>query len=334
MPPFFSIIMPFYNDEKYLGESILSVLNQTFNSFELILVNDGSVDNSRSIAESYQRNDRRILIIEKSNGGLSSSRNAGLASAQGDYIYFIDSDDYLLPNTLTLAKEVIDRDRCEILAFAAEPFYDKGYNGTEDYINKVREFYQRRYIKRGSYQSDYFSKLMNENGVFVASACLYFTNANIFKASKLKFRDGIIHEDELFTRQLFAQNLKLSYVPEKLYLRRIRKSSITTSPISVNKAISYLKIAEELAALRQEYTFSKNMPDNTKQFYSLSISVLEGLFDRDKEYKSAVMQISQSELYKVFSDYQFRVLKLRYPLLRKAASAVNRVRQSLGLINK
>lgn len=332
MQPFFSIIMPFYNDEKYLRESILSVLNQSFNSFELILVNDGSVDSSRFIAESFQKNDRRIAIIDKLNGGLSSSRNAGLASARGAYIYFIDSDDCLLPNALASAKEVIDRDNCEILAFAAEPFYDKDYIGTEDYLSKVRAFYQRQHIKRGNYQSDYFSMLMNNTGVFVASACLYFTKADIIKAFKLQFRDGIIHEDELFTRKLFAQNLRLSYIPEKLYLRRIRKSSITTSPISVGKAVSYLIIAEELEMLKNRSDFSKDMPDDAKSFYDLSISVLEGIFDRDKEYKAAVFEIYGSELYKIYSDYQFRVLKLRYPLLRKTVSVINWIQNPFSSI--
>lgn len=332
MQPFFSVIMPFYNDEKYLGESILSILNQTFNSFELILVNDGSFDKSRFVAESYQRSDRRISIIDKSNGGLSSARNEGLASAQGAYIYFIDSDDCLLPNTFALAKEVIDRENCEIFAFAAEPFFDKDYIGTEDYLNKVRGFYQRRNIKCGNYQSDYFSMLMNDNGVFVASACLYFTKADIFKTFRLKFREGIIHEDELFTRKLFAQNLKLFYIPEKLYLRRIRKSSITTSPINVIKAVSYLKIAEELEILKNGSFFSKDMPDEAKFFFDLSISVLEGIFDRDKEYKAAVLEIYESELYKIYSDYQFRVLKLRYPLLRKTVSVINWIQNPFSSI--
>jgi len=95
MDPKISIIVPVYNVELYLGKCIDSILNQTFSGFELILVNDGSLDNCGSICDSFAKLDRRVKVIHKGNGGLSSARNAGLEIACGEYIGFVDSDDYI-----------------------------------------------------------------------------------------------------------------------------------------------------------------------------------------------------------------------------------------------
>ena len=95
-----SVIMPIYNSEKYLKEAIDSVLNQSFKDFELICINDGSTDNSPEILENYRKKDKRIKIINQKNQGLSAARNKGLKNSNGEYIYFIDSDDYISKNTL------------------------------------------------------------------------------------------------------------------------------------------------------------------------------------------------------------------------------------------
>lgn len=96
-----SIIVPVYNAERYLDRCIMSVLNQTFSDLELILVNDGSRDGSVEICNRYANQDSRILVIDKPNGGVSSARNAGILKAQGEYISFLDADDYLSPDFLS-----------------------------------------------------------------------------------------------------------------------------------------------------------------------------------------------------------------------------------------
>ena len=92
----FSIIVPIYNVEKYLVACLDSILRQTFKDYELILINDGSTDESLKICRTYLNKDKRIKLIDKSNGGLSSARNAGISKAEGDFILFIDSDDLYL----------------------------------------------------------------------------------------------------------------------------------------------------------------------------------------------------------------------------------------------
>ena len=90
-----SIIVPIYNVEKYLERCINSLINQTYKNIEIILVNDGSTDNSLIICEKYKNIDSRIILVNKENGGLSDARNVGIDNSSGNYITFIDSDDYI-----------------------------------------------------------------------------------------------------------------------------------------------------------------------------------------------------------------------------------------------
>ena len=100
--PMISVIVPVYNAEKYLKECIRSILNQTIQNLELILVNDGSTDGSGYICDEYINKDNRIKVIHKENGGVSSARNMGISEATGEYFTFVDSDDYLEPNALEI----------------------------------------------------------------------------------------------------------------------------------------------------------------------------------------------------------------------------------------
>ena len=106
---FLSIIVPVYNVEKYLERCLDSILVQPFKNFELILVNDGSTDNSLSICQRYEVTNNRIVIVDKPNGGLSSARNAGLKVAKGNYVSFIDSDDFISSNFYEANMEFLEK---------------------------------------------------------------------------------------------------------------------------------------------------------------------------------------------------------------------------------
>ena len=112
-----SVIMPVYNVEKTLSRAIESILNQSFSNLELILVNDGSTDKSSEICEEYALKDKRISIINKKNGGLSSARNEGLKNTKGDFVTFIDSDDYLDLNTYQLFHEKLLQEKIDLYIF-------------------------------------------------------------------------------------------------------------------------------------------------------------------------------------------------------------------------
>ena len=102
-----SVIVPVYNTEKYLEKCVMSILNQTYKNLEIILIDDGSTDNSPQICDSLAEKDNRITVIHQPNGGVSSARNTGLDNTHGDYIMFVDSDDYIAPNMIEFLSENI-----------------------------------------------------------------------------------------------------------------------------------------------------------------------------------------------------------------------------------
>lgn len=112
-----SIILPCYNVEKYLAKSIESVLDQTYSDFELLVVIDGSPDNSKQIAEKYAIADKRIKVFEKENGGLSDARNYGLERAEGEFIYFMDSDDWIEPDLLEDNLKILESENLDFVVF-------------------------------------------------------------------------------------------------------------------------------------------------------------------------------------------------------------------------
>ena len=121
--PAISIIIPIYNVEKYLRRCLDSVLNQTFQDWQAICVNDGSPDNSAAILEEYAKKDSRIVVVSKENGGLSDARNVGMKHATGDYILYLDSDDFIHPQTMEIAYSLAVRDGSDIVSFTYDRIY-------------------------------------------------------------------------------------------------------------------------------------------------------------------------------------------------------------------
>ena len=118
-----SIIIPVYNVEKYLRRCLDSVLNQTFSDWQAICVNDGSPDNSAAILAEYAARDSRFIVVEKENGGLSDARNAGMPYATGEYIMYLDSDDFIHPQTMEIAYHMACRDNSDIVSFTYDRIY-------------------------------------------------------------------------------------------------------------------------------------------------------------------------------------------------------------------
>lgn len=121
--PAISIIIPMYNVEKYLRRCLDSVKNQTFSDFQAICVDDGSPDNSGKIAEEYAKKDKRFIVIHKENGGLSDARNVGMKYAKGEYIMYLDSDDFIHPQTMEIAYAMAIRNESDIVSFTYDRIY-------------------------------------------------------------------------------------------------------------------------------------------------------------------------------------------------------------------
>lgn len=217
-----SIIIPVYNVEKYLAQCVDSVLGQTYSETEIILVDDGSTDSSGKICDGYALNDKRIKVIHKENGGLSSARNAGFDVCTGEYVILLDSDDYYTPNAVEkLLKNATDNGS-ELVFFNAHSFADDGYEKpvTQGYGHKL------------DYKADSgenMAKALLDNKDFRYASCLLFIKRELLTRSGIRFIEGIINEDMTFTFEIMVTAKTVSYENSALYERRVRNGSITTT---------------------------------------------------------------------------------------------------------
>ena len=233
---YFSIIIPVYNVEKYLATSLDSVLAQNFGDFEVICVNDGATDNSAAILEHYEENDKRIKVITQSNAGLSAARNTGLRVASGEYILFLDSDDWIEPNTLQILSENLNGE--DLLCFNGRR-YIEGRNQYEESDNLQCE----EEITGWDYYCRHALEHRNFAFVCVVLRCYrrqYLVDNNLW------FKEGIYHEDNLFTPYACYYAQKVKVISDVLYDYRVRESSIMTTR-SLKHWKDIIGIANELS---------------------------------------------------------------------------------------
>lgn len=246
--PLVSVIIPVYNVENYLKECLDSVLNQTYKNIEVIVINDGSTDKSLHILEDYSSKFNNIKIIDQENSGQSVARNKGLENAKGKYIYFLDSDDYILPDTLKKLIKKLEMNNLDIIRFAARPFSEN--------INKridVLEYDFKDYFeeKRVYNKQDFLTRNLK---AFSPSPVLYVVKKEVITKNKLLFYPRVIHEDELFTLELFLNINRMMYDSTPYYQRRYRQNSTMTSHSNSKKSFdAYFIVLKETIKLLEQY---------------------------------------------------------------------------------
>ena len=213
-----SVILPVYNTSKYLKKCFESILNQTYTSFELICVNDGSTDNSLQILEEYAQKDDRIKIITQKNQGLGNARNAGIIQTSGDYICYIDSDDYIHQDLLKDAVNKILEDDSDVV------IYDN-YNVYRDStipVYRVKNFINKH--KTDCFHYEEFKQIAYQS--CVAWNKLY--KKQIIVDNNLKFFEDVkMGEDSPFWFDLLSLNPKISLLDKCLYYYIKREDSLT-----------------------------------------------------------------------------------------------------------
>lgn len=238
--PLLSVIVPVYNVEEYLPRCINSILKQTFTDYELILVNDGSTDNCPIICDKYARKDNRIKVIHKENGGLSDARNAGIEIAEGKYISFIDSDDFIIENAYDILVYEAERNNLDIITGNAIRYYSeekqKPKMKKRSFPNKIMdglEFLKRSYRERAMAHCVQYS--------------IYRTK--LIKDYKMFFKKGILHEDNLWTPQIFLKAERVMYYDLDFYMHFHREGSITNRKDKTKNGIDLLNTCHELAEI-------------------------------------------------------------------------------------
>lgn len=215
MDSLISIIIPVYNVEEYLVQCLDSVCGQTYRNIEIIIVNDGSTDGSDEIIKQYAQLDRRITVINKENGGLSEARNYGLDCATGDYIMFVDSDDYIGSTMVEYLVREIQKSDAQIAICGYELVDEKGR-----VLSAWETFPEETIVTQKGFW-EIHHKVAYVYGV-VAWNKLY--SRNIF--SKLRYPVGKIHEDAFLLHKVIHRAKKIVCCPEKLYYYRQRYGSI------------------------------------------------------------------------------------------------------------
>ncbi|MDR0220217.1 MAG: glycosyltransferase [Lachnospiraceae bacterium] len=219
--PLVSLLVPVYNVEKYLRECLDSLINQTLKNIEIILVNDGSTDGSRAIAEEYCVLDARIRLINQENGGLGHARNVLLPHAQGKYVIFIDSDDYIDLKTAAVLYEKAEQDKTDVLIYNGKAFFD--------YDGRI-VFEQRNYFNLDEKDAGpVLSGLeMMARTMSIANNAFKLYNRRFLLDNGLRYPEGVYGEDVEFFYRLMIIAQRVSYINFIGYYRRYRVGSIMT----------------------------------------------------------------------------------------------------------
>lgn len=234
----FSIIVPVYDVEDYLRRCIDSLINQSYTNIEIILVNDGSQDKSPQICTEYADSDNRIQVINKRNGGLSDARNFGLKAAKGEFIMFVDSDDYVESDACERFNDIIIKNQgIDIVASNI-----KGVKGKELKKEMYTLLEENKIIN--SYD---FLRIQLQNSTMFMSACRNIYRRLLLIENELYFKVGIYHEDEQWTPRVFLDAKKIICTEYVHYNRVIREGSITRQKVKVKHSIDIINTVKELS---------------------------------------------------------------------------------------
>lgn len=302
-----SIIVPVYQVEKYISDCIDSILSQTFTDFELILVDDGSIDNSGKICDKYAEKDKRIKVIHKENGGLSDARNRGLDNALGKYFMFVDSDDYIAPNMAeclykNITKGNIDIAVCNFHYAFEEKEKDFSTENKAEVLDGKEIFYHRKNERNYGFWTVAWKKLYK---------------AETFK--NMRFRFGKYHEDEFWANDIYRMNIKVVTVSESLYYYRQRENSIMGNK-NVQKCFDIIEaFGERINIYLKEEQYSV-------EAYKVLIYSLEYLNESKKLIKSK--QEKEEFLYK-----EQKIKNIIKKLKKRKLSKIQKISLALMGIN-
>jgi glycosyltransferase involved in cell wall biosynthesis len=266
-----SVIVPVFNVENYLEKCVNSILTQSYRNIELILVNDGSTDNSGFICDALAKNDSRISVIHQANGGSSVARNTGMDKASGEFIWFVDSDDAIAPGAVELCCEFAVKNSLDIVFFDIDLLSE---------IEGDNISFDRRL--RGYDIASGFELVseMFKYAEYIHSPCLIFIRRCFLMSNNLKFVPNLLYEDVLFTYSCLSAAKRVGHIHKKLYFYLQREGSMTNQKINKESVESYIYIAKYLfneCKLNQDVNIKKSKNDFL--IFELMFSTFANRFD-------------------------------------------------------
>ena len=288
-----SIIVPIYKVEKYLDECVQSIIKQSYRNLEIILVDDGSPDNCPSMCDEYAEQDSRIVVVHKENGGLSSARNAGIDIARGEYLLFVDSDDYISPIMVETLLDAITETNAKIAVSRI----------SEDAEKLCLDCGQKTEVLR----PDQVMKYILTEQVITTSASGKLYRKELFEG--IRYPNGKIYEDLGTTYKLIDRCEKVAFMDSSFYYYRSNPESITQASFST-KQLDYYDIADELREyISSAYPVFIDLVDNHRVRISISFMrkiSISGFNDQQtirfltKQIRSGILKYMKSG-YSLFS---------------------------------
>ncbi len=236
-----SIIVPVYKVEKYLRKCVDSILAQTYTNLEIILVDDGSPDNCGRICDEYAVKDSRVIVIHQKNGGLSAARNAGLDIATGDYIGFVDSDDYIATDMYEKLHSALTENKADV-SICNYAYVDSHYRLLNKESPIKKEVLNNTEIIEKTAEKNYWYFITVVNRLYKAK--LFF---------KLRFEIGKTNEDEFIAHKIFCQCKKIAVIEDYLYYYFQREDSIMGRTVTIKRADGVEGIYKRLQFLKENY---------------------------------------------------------------------------------
>lgn len=290
--PFISVVIPVYKAEKYLNACVDSVLNQTFNNFELILVDDGSPDRCPEICEEYVSLDSRVKVIHQPNGGSSRARNSGIRIAVGEYVVFLDSDDYFINKEALQKISESAINKPDIIAYKFQEWVEKTNTFAPCYFSL-------KVPTEGRSLAEIYKELIDVNAYF-NSAWSKAIKLSILKDNKIEFEPGLLGEDNDWYYNVVLKANSIQLIDEVFYVYRRREGSITKTATRKN-LLDMLYILRKWTKILQE---NINNPNSTvvrnslaKQYCSTVI-----LFASLDDVKDLYSDLKLFEYYLKFSN--------------------------------
>lgn len=266
-----SVIIPVFNKEKYLDDCLTSVLKQTLKDIEIICINDGSTDNSQTILENYSMKDSRIKILKQNNQGPGSARNEGLKIANGEYIFFLDADDWIELNTLEKVYDNAKENNSELVLFNAiehlpenkfrkRIYYPQDINGTFNYHDK-KDIVMNNYL----------------------IVCTKLHKNDFIKENQIQFSDTGLFEDVYFHIKSMIRAEKVSYLNEIFYnYRRTETNTRQSKSLQNNKNYEFLHILDEIKKLLTQEQIYGQLEEN---YINFKLTELKNLFENNEDKK-------------------------------------------------
>ena len=300
--PLVTVIIPVYNVEEYLEVCLDSVLSQTYNRLEILCVLDGATDNSGEILQKYAAIDKRVKVIEQENQGLSAARNKGLDNTNGDFIYFLDSDDWLNETAIAKLVDAQKRSQCSIISGGISNYFetDKSYN----------PYKKRRTTGKINLSFDNFYKLE-----VVVWNKLYKKDV----VGEIRFMRKLIHEDEDYYWKVFSSNPSVYAIPDTIIYYRRRKSSITVhAQIDKKEQEHYINIIDNA------FNLSRARRDLHLQFVKCALKFYKRLKKKNLPYRDYAKHLKNNyQINNYLISYIFLKIKLFLEKLRYKNRAIH-----------